>query len=47
MQGAGMAVVVLTFGGFLIHKTVRFFEEQDKLNLDNKREEDERDGRDE
>jgi hypothetical protein len=33
LQGTGIAVVVLSIGGFLIHKTVRFFEEQDKVNL--------------
>jgi drug/metabolite transporter (DMT)-like permease len=31
IQGAGIATVVLAIGGFLIHKTVRFFEEQDKV----------------
>jgi uncharacterized membrane protein len=38
IQGAGIATVVLTIGGFLIHKTVRFFEEQDRINLEEQRE---------
>jgi hypothetical protein len=33
IQGAGFAVFVLTIGGFLIHQAIRFFEEQDKANL--------------
>ena len=40
--GTGIAVVVLTIGGFLIHKTVVFFEEQDRVNLALEREERER-----
>lgn len=37
IEGAGIAAIVLTVGGFLIHKTVRFFEEQDKVNLEENR----------
>ncbi len=40
MEGAGLAVAVLTAGGFLIHKSVRFFEEQDRVNLEMNREDD-------
>jgi hypothetical protein len=40
IEGAGMATIVLTIGGFFIHKAVRFFEEQDKLSLED-RDEDE------
>jgi uncharacterized membrane protein len=43
IQGAGIAAVVLTIGGVLIHKTVRFFEEQDRINLEEKRREEEHD----
>jgi hypothetical protein len=42
IQGTGIAVVVLAIGGFLIHKTVVFFEEQDRINLALEREEKER-----
>lgn len=42
IQGTGIAVFVLTIGGFLIHKTVVFFEEQDRINLALEREEKER-----
>lgn len=42
IQGTGIALVVLTIGGVLIHKTVRFFEEQDRINLALEREEKER-----
>ena len=31
--GTGVAVVVLCVGGILIHKSVRFFEEQDRASL--------------
>ena len=34
IEGAGFATIVLTIGGFFIHKAVRFFEEQDKVNLE-------------
>ena len=34
IQGTVIAVIVLTGGGVLIHKAVRFFEEQDKANLE-------------
>lgn len=45
IEGAGIAVVVLSIGGFFIHKSVRFFEEQDRINmqLTREREEQERD----
>jgi hypothetical protein len=33
--------VVLTVGGFLIHRAVRFFEEQDKVGLEKEPEDDE------
>lgn len=46
IQGTGIAVVVLTIGGVLIHKTVKFFEEQDRVNLALEREERERAERD-
>ncbi len=36
--GTGMAVIVLTIGGILIHKTVLFFEEQDRINMEIDRE---------
>ena len=41
LEGAGIAVVVLAIGVLLIHKSVRFFEEQDKINLEINREDDE------
>lgn len=34
IEGAGFAVVVLTIGGFFIHKAVRFFEEQSAIDLE-------------
>lgn len=40
IQGAGMATVALTFAGILIHKAVRFFEEQDKVTLEERYEDD-------
>ncbi|MBK7998753.1 MAG: hypothetical protein IPK15_08550 [Verrucomicrobia bacterium] len=45
IQGAGFAVFVLSIGGFFIHKSVRFFEEQDRINMElaREREEEERD----
>lgn len=42
LQGAGFAVFVLSIGGFFIHKSVRFFEEQDRINLEMSREEEEK-----
>jgi len=42
IEGAGIAVVVLTMGGVLIHKSVRFFEEQDKVNLQEQSEREDR-----
>ena len=43
IEGTVLAVLVLTAGGFLIHKAFRFFEAQDKASLDEqRREEDER-----
>ncbi len=36
--GTAMAVVVLTMGGVLIHKSVLFFEEQDRINMELDRE---------
>lgn len=47
IQGTGIAVIVLSIGGFLIHKTVVFFEEQDRINLELEREEKERAEREE
>ena len=47
LQGTGFAVFVLSMGGYLIHKTVLFFEEQDRVNMELSREEKERDARDE
>ncbi len=41
IEGAGIAVVVLIIGGFFIHKSVRFFEEQDKMSLEDRDEDDE------
>ena len=34
IQGTVVAVIVLTGGGVLIHKAVKFFEEQDKASLE-------------
>jgi hypothetical protein len=34
VEGTLLAVAVLSLGGFLIHKAVRFFEEQDKVNIE-------------
>jgi hypothetical protein len=43
IEGTGLAALVLTVGGFLIHKAVLFFEEQDKVATEIKqREDDER-----
>ncbi len=39
LEGTAIAVVVLMVGGFLIHKAVRFFEEQDKVGLEDPDEE--------
>ncbi|HXJ55949.1 MAG TPA: hypothetical protein VNU68_04715 [Verrucomicrobiae bacterium] len=36
--GTAIAIVVLSIGGFLIHRSVRFFEEQDRANLQHQRE---------
>jgi hypothetical protein len=38
--GTGVAVLVLSIGGFLIHRSVLFFEEQDRANLQHQEEED-------
>jgi hypothetical protein len=43
IEGAGIATVFLTIGGFLIHKTVRFFEEQDKVSLEQRHEDEDHD----
>lgn len=42
LQGGGFAVLVLSVVGFLIHKAVRFCEEQDRINIEMNREEDEK-----
>jgi len=34
IEGTGIAVLLLTIGGFLIHRSVRFFEEQDRASLE-------------
>jgi|SoiMethySBSTD1v2_1073268.scaffolds.fasta_scaffold392139_2 zinc transporter ZupT len=39
LEGTGIAILVLAIGGFLIHKSVRFFEEQDRASLQNQKEE--------
>ena len=44
IEGAGLATVVLTIGGFFIHKAVRFFEEQDKLSLEDRQEDEDHHG---
>ena len=44
IEGAGLAAVVLTIGGFFIHKAVRFFEEQDKLSLEDRQEDEDHHG---
>jgi hypothetical protein len=44
LQGASIATLVLAIGGFLIHKTVRFFEEQDRVNLEERHEDEDRPG---
>jgi len=44
--GTGVALVVLCAGGFLIHRSVRFFEEQDQANLQHQQEEDDQAGHD-
>jgi hypothetical protein len=41
IQGTGIAVLVLTGGGFLIHKSVRFFEEQDRASLEHQKRQEE------
>jgi hypothetical protein len=33
MEGTGIAVLVLSLGCWLIHKSVQFFEEQDRTTL--------------
>lgn len=38
IEGAGFAVFVLSIGGFFIHKSVRFFEEQDRISMELDRE---------
>ena len=43
IEGTGIATLVLAVGGLLIHKAVRFFEEQDKVNLAERRDEEDRD----
>ena len=43
IEGTGLAALVLTLGGFLIHKAVRFFEEQDKVATEMQRREEEDD----
>jgi high-affinity Fe2+/Pb2+ permease len=43
IQGTLMAVVVLFIGGFLIYKAVHFFEEQDRISLEDKDDERDRD----
>lgn len=42
IEGAGIAVIVLSIGGFFIHKSVRFFEEQDRINMELAREREEK-----
>jgi hypothetical protein len=37
IEGTGLAALVLTLGGFLIHKAVRFFEEQDRVSTEMQR----------
>jgi len=44
IEGAGFAAVVLTIGGFFIHKAVRFFEEQDKISLEDRHEDEDHHG---
>ena len=44
IEGAGLAAVVLTIGGFFIHKAVRFFEEQDKVSLEDQQEDEDHRG---
>lgn len=39
IEGTGIAVIVLAGGGFLIHKAVKFFEEQDKASLEQQEQE--------
>jgi len=43
IEGTGLAVVVLTVGGILIHKAMKLFEEQDKASLEEKEDEADRD----
>ena len=45
IEGAGIAVVALSIGGFFIHKSVRFFEEQDRINMQLAREREEQEQR--
>lgn len=44
IEGAGIAAVVLTIGGFFIHKAVRFFEEQDKVSLEDRHDDEDHHG---
>jgi len=44
IEGAGFAAVVLTIGGFFIHKAVRLFEEQDKVSLEDRHEDEDNHG---
>jgi high-affinity Fe2+/Pb2+ permease len=44
IEGTGIAALVLGVGGVLIHKAVRFFEEQDKVNLAERHDDEDRDG---
>lgn len=39
IEGTGFAAFVLTIGGFLIHKAIRFFEEQDQIATELRQEE--------
>jgi hypothetical protein len=41
IEGTGIAVLVLSGGAFLIHKSVRFFEEQDRASLEHLKQRDE------
>ena len=41
IEGTGLAALVLTVGGYLIHQAVRFFEEQDKVSTEIQRQEEE------
>jgi hypothetical protein len=47
LVGTGVAVIVIATGVLLIHKAVRFFEEQDRVNLEEQQKErQDEDGRD-